>query len=301
MFLINSYPKKRVSKLEAFFKDLRYRIRRFRNRKINGKNLAVLCYPEYPKSGCTVSQAIRALNLNVTNNPNEEHQSIFIWEDETEVYNTEKYIQKFGQSKPLFNVHCTDISKEKVDREFERIFDYGIQVNPLKYSGLCVEKCNENAGGIINEIQCPIQEKKPDFVYQKVIDNAVNSDYIADMRVLIFGSDIPFVIDKWIPKVTRYKKKVDTDLPVKYHYKKAQELLSAEEQKQILKLAKRMGLDCGEMDVLRDASDGKIYVVDVNKTPTMKISRFSEAEQVLVLNDLRHYFSKHFYPKSLRK
>ena len=43
-------------------------------------------------------------------------------------------------------------------------------------------------------------------------------------------------------------------------------MFSVEEEEAILDLAARIGLDYGEIDVLRDA-DGEIYVVDVNKTP----------------------------------
>jgi hypothetical protein len=34
-----------------------------------------------------------------------------------------------------------------------------------------------------------------------------------------------------------------------------------------------MGLDYGELDVLRDADDGRLYVVDVNTTPFGPVNR----------------------------
>jgi hypothetical protein len=34
-----------------------------------------------------------------------------------------------------------------------------------------------------------------------------------------------------------------------------------------LRLCREMRLDFGELDVLRDRHDGRIYVVDVNRTP----------------------------------
>jgi len=43
-------------------------------------------------------------------------------------------------------------------------------------------------------------------------------------------------------------------------------VFSVEEEKAVLDLAARIGLDYGEIDVLPDA-DGQIYVVDVNTTP----------------------------------
>jgi hypothetical protein len=44
------------------------------------------------------------------------------------------------------------------------------------------------------------------------------------------------------------------------------EVFSADEQVMIQRFAKRMGLDWGGLDVLRDMSDGRLYIVDANKT-----------------------------------
>src|SRR3954454_7156229 len=44
-------------------------------------------------------------------------------------------------------------------------------------------------------------------------------------------------------------------------------VFTPEEVRQILAFARAMGVDYGEFDILRDRSDGRIYVVDVNKTP----------------------------------
>ncbi len=54
-------------------------------------------------------------------------------------------------------------------------------------------------------------------------------------------------------------------------------MFSVEEEKALLDLAARIGLDYGDIDVLPDA-DGEIYVVDVNKT-TESPSNMSDAER----------------------
>ena len=51
---------------------------------------------------------------------------------------------------------------------------------------------------------------------------------------------------------------------------------SVEEERALLDLAARIGLDYGEIDVLRDA-DGQMYAVDVNKTPA-RSRNISDAE-----------------------
>ncbi len=301
MLFLNTYPKERVSFFEAIFKNLRYQYYKYQNFKVHGRHINALFYPEYPKSGSTAARTLRAMNINITNNPSEGYDLVFFWKDETETTEVDKILAPLNINFKAFNQDCLDISKKKVDRVFEEVFGYGITVDPLTYNGRCIQKCDENALGEIDEIQCPISAPKPGFVYQKIIDNEVNEDYIADLRILIFGGDIPFIIDKWIPKVRRYKKPTKTNLEYKYHRKDTSEVLSKEEQVKVIEMAKKMGLDYGEMDILRDNNDGKIYIVDVNRTPTMTIKRFSEEEQKKVYTDLKHYFTKNFMDKQISK
>jgi hypothetical protein len=45
------------------------------------------------------------------------------------------------------------------------------------------------------------------------------------------------------------------------------DVLSASEQEQLLHFAEAIGLDYGELDVVRDNASGLIYAVDANRTP----------------------------------
>lgn len=294
MLFTNTYPKAQATFFEGIMKNIRYHYLKRKNFKVNKKDINVLFYPDYPKTGSTVARTLRAMNINITNNPKEGYDTVFFWLDTTEIDNPGKILAPLNLKSKAFNQNCTDISKSTVDRIFEDVFNYSIKIDPTKFEGTCLEKCDENALGVMDEIVCPISTPKAGYVYQKIIDNSVNSDYIADMRVIIFGGDIPFIIDKWIPRAKRYKKKGKTNLDYKYHRKNTNDLLSKEEQSNIIKLAKIMGLDCGEMDILRDKTDGKIYIIDVNKTPTMLISRFNDEEQNQVYKDLKYYFKKNY-------
>lgn len=294
MLFTNTYPKAQATFFEGILKNIRYHYLKRKNYKVNKRHFNVLFYPDYPKTGSTVARTLRAMNINITNNPKEGYDIVFFWLDKTEIESPERILAPLGLKSKAFNQNCTDISKSTVDNIFEDIFGYSIKVNPTTFEGKCLEKCDENALGQMGEITCPISNPKEGYVYQKIIDNTVNEDYIADMRVIIFGDDIPFIIDKWIPRAKRYKQNGKTTLDYKYHRKNTDDLLSKEEQANIIKMAKIMGLDCGEMDILRDKTDGKIYIIDVNKTPTMLISRFNEQEQTQVYSELTHYFKKNY-------
>lgn len=47
----------------------------------------------------------------------------------------------------------------------------------------------------------------------------------------------------------------------------ADAILTRDEQTGLVAFAEAMGMQFGELDVLRDKSDGRIYVVDANRTP----------------------------------
>jgi len=58
----------------------------------------------------------------------------------------------------------------------------------------------------------------------------------------------------------------------------ADQAFSPEEQTQLINFCEAMGLDFGAVDVMRDKHDGRIYVVDVNKTcmPVLCLSQKSQ-------------------------
>jgi hypothetical protein len=73
-----------------------------------------------------------------------------------------------------------------------------------------------------------------------------------------------------------------------------EEALSADEISNIGKFARSIGLDYGELDVLRDRDDGRIYIVDANKTPTGPSFRLPSAELRRAVNILAQVFSDEF-------
>ena len=84
---------------------------------------------------------------------------------------------------------------------------------------------------------------------------------VLDYRVPIHGDQIPLVYLKYRPIETRFantNRLVDLAQP--------QALFSPTELSNILLFARRMGIDFGEFDVLRD-KDGRIYIVDANHKP----------------------------------
>jgi hypothetical protein len=76
--------------------------------------------------------------------------------------------------------------------------------------------------------------------------------------------------------------------------KKVEEVFSEEEVGLIQKFSKSIGLDCGDLDILRDNASQKIYIVDANPTtwgPPKGLSKENQQKTLQILSDL---FEKHF-------
>jgi hypothetical protein len=162
----------------------------------------------------------------------------------------------------ILNANCLDISKSRVEQVFHEVFGYPLAINPLTYSGRAVCKSNLNAKHDGSVIDCPIEKTAPGRVYEKLIDNAVSDYLVEDIRLVLVGKQLPvaYLKTRFIPQrfsnYTRSARRVPLD-----------SVISRSEQELILQFASKMHVDWAELDAMRDRKDGRLYIVDVNKTP----------------------------------
>ncbi|WP_339737608.1 hypothetical protein [uncultured Maricaulis sp.] len=158
------------------------------------------------------------------------------------------------------NRHCQSIAKSHVGTVFERCFGYPLNVDPARFTGQLVRKSEANGAhdGRIVEAPCVAE---PGFVYQKVIDNSIDGGLVEDLRCPTIGGQIPLVILKRRPIGKRF-----ANSNASVEVVESQAVLSAAELGSLADFARAMQLDWGGLDVLRDKADGRLYVVDVNKT-----------------------------------
>ncbi|MEZ5920672.1 MAG: hypothetical protein R3C60_04885 [Parvularculaceae bacterium] len=189
-------------------------------------------------------------------------------------------------ARPSFNVGCHDIRKSVVSRVFEEVFGYSLIVDPEKHDGLAVEKSELNGKHDGRIITCPVARPKPEMVYQRLIDNTFNGREFIDIRTPVVGGKAPFVYLKRRSRDLRFSNenhRVDlapTDA-----------LLSIEEQEKIAAFAKAMALDFGGLDVLRDRADGRIYIVDANKTDMGPPSALSSQDKLKAMRGIADAFA----------
>ena len=249
----------------------------------------VLFYPERLASMHYVLWKICAvLGLRVTQQLSQRTALAVLWKDATFIRASEAALPV--TSAPIINATCLDISKTAVSRHFSAVFGYSCDVDPFNYWGPCVEKSNENSRHDGRIVRAPVLKRRAGAVYQRVINTSVQGDLVEDVRVPVINGAVPFVYMKYRPTAKRFdssRNNIVRLCPV-------EEALSAEEIRDIGKFARSIGLDYGELDVLRDRDDGRIYIVDANKTPTGPSYRLPSAESRRAVNILALAFRDEF-------
>lgn len=254
---------------------------------LNGfRTQTILFYPEMPFREAVLVKIAHKLRFNVTNNPKLACKVAIQWQDVT--YRQENDMLKRMDVKTL-NLHCTNIGKEYIESLFVEVFGYGTFLDPTLHQGTCVRKSEENAKHDGKIIQCPVKEKKAGFIYQLVIDNSVDATFAQDIRVPVINNVIPFVYLKFRPLSDRFS---NTNSHVLLE--PVEKYLSLEEQEKIILFSKKAGLDYGEIDILRDKGDGRIYIVDVNNTPWGPPNHLCVAKQKRAVEQLAELFNKQF-------
>lgn len=164
-------------------------------------------------------------------------------------------------NKPAFNIGCFDIRKSVVARTFEEVFGYSLAIDPSTHRGRAVAKSESNGKHDGCIVECPLAAPARDRVYQRLIDNTFDGAEFIDIRTPVVGGRIPFVYLKRRTQDLRFSNENHrVDLV------EADAMLSKPEQAQIAAFAGAMSMDFGGLDVLRDRGDGRIYIVDANKT-----------------------------------
>ncbi len=292
MLIINKYHKRPFPKI--LLENIRYWIRYYKLYYKNNKVIkTAVFYPQYPSKRSVLYKIFGILNYNRTNNPNTQFDIVINWQDTTfqKKYNI---LNELKNKYKVINYHCTDISKKYVDKIHRKIFGYNTTIDPKTYRGKAVKKSDYNAQHDGHIIECPVKTIDKDFIYQKLIDNKFDNTMVEDIRTPIFNGYIPLVYLKYKPLDKRFGSFLTGHYAIKdTSIRQPEEVYTKDEISHINNFSKAIGLDYGELDILRDRQDGKIYIIDVNNTPTGP-SHLSKAVKEKVLNTLSETFKKAF-------
>lgn len=160
------------------------------------------------------------------------------------------------------NADVRDTGKRHVARVFAQTFGYNLAVDPTSYVGPCVAKSNANSAHDGRLVSCPITDADPRMAYEVLVDNRAGAAEVLDLRVPVVGNELPFVYLKRRSIDSRFANR-NSSVGVG----ETDEWLSPIEQTRIKTFCRAMALDLGELDILRDAGTGCIFIVDVNSMP----------------------------------
>jgi hypothetical protein len=248
------------------------------------KAKTIVTFPHRPEPDAVLYKICHRLGFRITDVVGRRADLIVNWEDCTVRCRVE-ILEALNQKQPVLNLRCRDISKRKVEAVHQAVFGYGLEVNPRKFVGRCVKKSDDNATHDGRIIQCPVKDTDDRAVYQRVVNNSGDGQFVEDIRVPVFGSTIPFCYRKVRPIGHRFSNQNSSA-----NVCEVSEVLSAGEVSLLVRFCHEMGLDYGEVDVLRDVDDKRIYIVDVNNTPFGPPNHLDRGGTALALERLSEAF-----------
>jgi hypothetical protein len=248
----------------------------------------VLFYPDLPKPGTVIVKVCNRLGILPTNDLGSKYVAVFKWKDAT-FSAAGGELLTLAEGTRVINLCCADISKAFVHRVFAQVFGYQLEVDPLTHHGRCVSKSDRNARHDGCIIDCPIQHREAGRVYMRLINNLFDSGTVYDLRVPIIGDDVPFVYIKKRSLEDRFSNE-NLDVAIR----EPNEVFTAFELQRLLSMVRSVGMDYGEIDVLRDHDSRAIYVVDVNNTPFGPPNAIPRRLGELALDRLSEAFARNF-------
>lgn len=283
--LLVPHPRVRVSLDRSFFKSLFAALQLYtylvlvgvaRIFKRNRDRKTIAFYPHSAPPWYNIWLATQIGDIQIVSDV-DKADTVFVFEDET--YSRAARQLNADQRSRALNDRVEDISKTHVARVFKNVFGYALDVDPLTYHGPAVCKSDANGTHDGKIVECPILSKDVEegAVYQRLINTATDGVRNEDLRTNVVKGALPVIFHKYKTMEGRFGTSyLHTDV------RQADEVFSKDEQTQIAAFCREMGLDFGCIDVLRDVNDGRIYIVDVNKT-CMPVLSLKFTEQIKAL------------------
>lgn len=219
-----------------------------------------------------------------------DHSIFIIWDPYFDIIFDKSLLLKIPSTKKIINYTGFNSDKSHVVSVFEDIFGYSLKANTNIDFNNIVQKSRKNAkhdGVIINLENVIVNNKK--YHYEKLLNNEIDN-VVVDIRVPYIFGDIPFVYLKFREKSHRFK-----NINIYSEITDVFSVFSYEEYEKILDFCKVIELDYGELDILRNYDDGKIYIIDANNTPYGPPNHINANDYQRALFMLENSFIKTFH------
>ena len=222
----------------------------------------ILCYPDRPSIFHVLYKLSALAGFRLSTNIERDHEHA-VWTHNRTVQDPDELNRLQIPRGRIINAACVDTDKRTIGHLFYEIFDTKLDLDPLTWTGSMVKKSvvNGTNDAIVTEGPISPGEKEEGFVYQKEIDNKNEEGDSVIYRVPVFMDSVPLVFIKYRSEAHRFRGN--------YHSVEIadpSDLFTNSELSKILKMARLIGIEFGECDVLRDQDD-TLYVIDFNNHP----------------------------------
>lgn len=228
---------------------------------------AIWFAPDRPGPWYMVRAAAAWAGVRIAATPDQADASFF-FEDATMSHKRHSCHQR------SYNFGCTDISKSRVAAVFAEVFGYPLALDPLKATGRAVEKGEANGAHDGRIVHCPTPPLSGK-TYQRLIDTVEEDGCARDLRTHCIAGR-PVIV--WVKRRAADQRFLPPNLSVTVH--EPANIFSPAEMTLISQFAAAMQLDWGGLDILRDRLDGRIYIVDVNKTDAGPITSLTLRDKI---------------------
>lgn len=213
-------------------------------------------YPMRPGPNSSMAHLLARFPVRIGHSARGESLTFF-WD--TGTYSTPRQVAQLPAN--ALNRRCVDIGKETVDRLWGEAAGYSITVDPTSHEGPMVEKPEINALKGATIIDGPIERPRKGMVYQLLIDSRSSDTRILHLRAVVIGGRILFTYNKSRPYPQYFKGTEFTEPAATTDFLSDAEIATVE------RFAGLIGMEYGEMDIVRDRPTNRIYVVDTNRNP----------------------------------
>lgn len=262
--------------------------RRMSLRVARGAPHTILSHPLRPRlwDDYTLTVIACRLGLRITADPTAACAAAIHWRDATH-RPPNPVLERLASSVPVINLWGNDISKTRVEEVMRQVFGYGLAVDPLTTAGPLIEKSDLNALHDARILVGPLPSRREGCVYQRLIGRR-RGDFVEEFRIPVVGNRIPFVLLKYKRPPERLA------LSIRGTIAAAQSVLDETEIERLLAFSRGMGINFGELDVIRDDGDGRLHLLDANNTPSTRFAGFSPAGRQATIDQLAEAFEAAF-------
>jgi len=203
------------------------------------------------------------------------------------------------QVRGAINGALRSVKKDVVDDVARQAFGYSTFIDPEKHRGWAVEKTTEQGTHTGRVVLCPMKYNWHEHtdkhgnvqrrIYQRLVDNRTfpmgkplheqGEQLVREYHVSVMLGEVAavFVTDKAV--VNTFAPHVPSRIYTHLLERNTDEL-TRPELKQVLMFARKLGVDIGEVDLVRDNGTGRLYVIDAEARPRAEhLLTLSEAAQ----------------------